>query len=135
MLKIYPFSMLTPKFRGNIKLGKLVITDTRFKEYLFNLEGDVSVKIEKWKKDRTLDQNSLYWKYLTIIAEEIGEDSVDNLHEIFKRRFLPPQFVKVMGKEYKIPGSTTKLSTKEFTDYLDKIFRETEIPIPNLENL
>lgn len=126
--------MLVPKFRGNIKQGKLIITDTRLKEYLLTLEGDVSVKIEKWKKDRTGEQNRLLWAYYEIICNETG-DNVGDFHEVAKRTLLPPRFVKIKDKNYKLPASTAKLSTKEFTEYLEKLCAWTGIPLPNIDQL
>ena len=47
------------------------------------------VLIKEHGKDRTLDQNALYWKWLTIIGAELGETKED-LHEQYKDRFLVP---------------------------------------------
>jgi len=43
--------------------------------------------IRKHKKDRSLEQNSLLWKWLTIIANELGT-SKEEQHEFFKDKFL-----------------------------------------------
>ena len=72
------------------------------------LEGVYAIEITKYKKDRTASQNKLMWMWLGIISNDTGE-SPENLHQVFKLRFL--------GTE----KSTTKLTTQEFTDYLDKI--------------
>jgi hypothetical protein len=65
-----------------------------------------------------------------VIEKETGNDAQD-LHEYFKRVFLPPRFTKVLGKEIKLPASTTGLTKAEFGDYLDKICAETNVPIPD----
>lgn len=89
----------------------------------------VIVEIELEKSKRSLDQNALYWLYLGVIEKETGNLATD-LHELFKRKFLPPIPKKLLGVEFKIPASTTELSKVEFGEYLDKISAFTEVPIP-----
>lgn len=84
------------------------------------LEGVYDITITKYKKDRTKSQNSLMWMWLGIISNDTGE-SPENLHNIFKLRFLGTEKIQSMGYSIEIPKSTTKLTTQEFTDYLDKI--------------
>jgi len=99
----------------------------------FQLAGkEIVLSIEPFVFKRSLRQNSFYWLYLGMIESETGENAND-LHEIFKRKFLPPRFITVLGKEYKLPASTTKLDKLDFQNYLDKISALTEIPIPDPE--
>ena len=70
------------------------------------------------------------WFYLGVVERDTGNNAGD-LHEYFKRTLLPPKHITVMGKEIKIPASTTELSKIEMGDYLDRICAETDIPIPN----
>ena len=120
---------MTPKIRASIKDGKLVCDKSLWELYLSGFSGEVAIKIEQWKNDRTLNQNCLIWKLLQIIDAETGNLSSD-IHEIAKRKFLPPRFIKMNGYEYKICGSTTKLNTKQFSEYTEKISIWTGIPIP-----
>lgn len=103
--------------------------EQRFREELKNNEGK-RYRIDKEQNKRTLNQNSFYWKYLEIIEMETGNIALE-LHEYFKRIFLPPKFIKVLGKEIKIPASTTDLKKVEFGEYLDKICAETNVPLPD----
>lgn len=102
----------------------------RFHDVLKNNEGK-TFRIELVENKRSLSQNSFYWFYLNIIERETGNSS-SNLHELFKRTLLPPKFIKVMGKELKIPASTTELSKSEMSDYMEKICAETSVPIPDI---
>ena len=79
---------------------------------------------------RSKGSNSFYWVYLTEIEAETGNDKM-LLHEIFKRKFLAPRFVMVLGKEYKLPATTTTLNPTEFSDYIRKIEVETGILAKN----
>lgn len=123
--------MLTPKFKGIVQNGKLTINDLQgFKGYLSNLVGEVSIVVKKWSETRTDQQNRLYWSFLRLIADEYGDDPND-LHEYFKQKYITPEFKVVMGRERSIRKSTTRLSKKEFTEYLKRIELETGIMIPD----
>lgn len=89
----------------------------------------VVVEITEDKPKRSLDQNALYWLYLNVIAKETG-NLEDDLHQLFKRKFLPPVPKKILNVEFKLPASTTNLTKVEFGEYLHKISAFTEIPIP-----
>jgi hypothetical protein len=60
-------------------------------------------------------------------------DNADDLHEFFKRKCLPPRFIKAQGQEVRIPGSTTDLSKDAFGEYLDKIAALSGVPLPDPE--
>lgn len=100
-------------------------------DYLLSVDKKklvVSIEQEKWV--RSASQNNFYWAYLRIIANETGETE-DNLHSLFKRKFLPPEFKTILGVEVKLPASTTKLDKVAFGEYMDKISAMTGVPIPN----
>lgn len=120
-------------FKATAKDGKLDFGSETMRakvlEWLHANEGK-KITLELVKSKRSLSQNAFYWVYLGIIEIETG-NSADDLHEYFKRVHLPPKFITVMGKEIKIPRSTTELSKVEMGEYLDKICAETNVPIPN----
>ena len=69
---------------------------------------------------RTLKQNSLYWPvYVQICADYFGYFP-DEMHEIFKLMFNAKDSKLVPGGKF--GGTTTKMTTKEFTQYLEKIW-------------
>ena len=68
---------------------------------------------------RTLPQNALYWScYIKIIAEHLGYFP-DELHEELKLLFNPKDSKLKLGE--KVGGSTTRMTRKQFTAYLEKI--------------
>lgn len=102
-------------------------------EYLIANEGkSLVVEVELEKGIRSMNQNNLYWMYLGVIEKETGNLATD-LHELFKRKFLPPIPKKILGVEFKIPASTTNLNKIEFGEYMDKICSLTGVPIPDIE--
>jgi len=122
---------MVPIFKIKIENGIIKdLDDKTFNDYLFTLNGNCEMIVKKEEKNRSNKQNRLYWGYLRIISQETG-NSENNLNEYFKRVHLPPVFIAVMGKEIKIPATTTTLSTKEFKDYLEAICAECGVPIPD----
>ena len=106
-----------------------------YKAVLERFEGkEVEVTIEEWLDNRTTAQNRYLWAYYTLISTETGDDA-NSLHELFKRQFLAPRFIVAMGQTVKIPGSTAKLSKKEFSEYIMRIEAETSITFPYREEL
>lgn len=51
------------------------------------LEIAHEIIIQEHKKDRSKEQNSLMWKWLTVIGNELGE-SKEDVHERYKGMFL-----------------------------------------------
>jgi len=125
------------KTMASIQEGKLVFEyREQVEKFLYQLAGSIKenkivVTFEEWRKKRTNDQNALYWFYLGIISDETGND-VDCLHDQFRLQFLGMRTFEVDGKIYETLKSTTELSTKEFTNYLEQINATTGIPVPNL---
>lgn len=122
---------MTPTFKGTVTNGKLKIADSRFKMWVGQFEGEVEVKIDRPSNDRTSKQNKMYWAYLTLIETETGNEAGD-IHEYCKRKFLQPEIKVIFGENVKLPASTTKLTTIEFSTYMEKICALTEIPIPQI---
>ncbi len=69
---------------------------------------------------RTLPMNKLYWGvYIRIIAEELGYLVPEDLHEELKYIFNPIDSKLLPGD--RIGGSTTKMTRREFSEYMEKI--------------
>ena len=118
-------------FDKNKKIEAIEYIDSLFAQ-------DKRVTIVITKEKRTLDQNRLYWLWLTCIAQNTGNDK-DNLHEFFILKYLQPELIQVFEKLIYKRLSTTLLDTRRFTEYLNKIqlFANTELAIelPNPEDL
>ena len=108
----------------------------KYIDSIFAQDKRVTVVITKEK--RTLDQNRLYWLWLTCIAQNTGNDK-DSLHEYFVWKYLQPELIQVFDKMIYKRLSTTSLDTKKFIEYLNKIqvFANTELAIelPNPADL
>lgn len=120
-------------FRAHVREGHLDFGSdfnlARFREWCKQHEG-AWLRITHEQPKRSRSQNSFYWVYLQAIEQETGNNASD-LHEHFKRTLLPPVFKTVLGKEFKIPASTTDLTKVQFGEYLDKIAALTGVPVPD----
>lgn len=89
---------------------------------------DVFVKIHREK--RTVDQNRLLFLWIGCISRETGYFK-DEVHEIFKKKFLGVETFEMWGEKVERVKSTTSLNTKQFSDYLERIqqFASTEMGI------
>lgn len=101
-------------------------------EYLgrLSVEKGYDVTIVKHKAKRSDDQNALYWVWVTLVAKETGNDS-ETIHKTLARKFLGFDTYEVLGEKIAKVRSTTKLSTEEFTNYLNQVeaFVTTELDI------
>ena len=91
-------------------------------DYLLNvnLDGKTQVQFSAVKSKRGRVQNDLYWVWMTYLQDEIGETK-ENLHFYFKHRFLKKDDLCVLGEYVPVEITTTKLTVKEFADYLTSI--------------
>jgi hypothetical protein len=77
------------------------------------------VVIREAKASRSLEQNSRLWELYTSIAEYTGYTK-DEIHDLMGYKFLREQ--RQVGDEvFESIKSTTKLNTKEMSDYQDQI--------------
>ena len=75
--------------------------------------------IEPYVRKRTTNQNSLYWSWMTLIADETGNDK-DDVHEFLLAKFCPVKEVTI-GDEVVERASTKLLDTKEMSRYMNRI--------------
>jgi hypothetical protein len=84
------------------------------------------VVIEKYAKQRSVEQNSLYWKWMSVIAEAKPQGILmgrDKWHYAFAIMFLEPVEIPDLrtGEVRQCPRSTKSLNTGEFSEYMNKI--------------
>ena len=108
------------QFRGEVKEGKIVLDNpSRLATYLSGLMGQVVLSVKPFKETRTDKQNALYWAYMTEMGRVSGY-SKEEMHEVMKRKFNV-KTVEVAGEVYEVGGSTTRMTTAEFTEYVRQV--------------
>ena len=86
------------------------------------------VIIRPYKSKRSLDQNNLYWSWVDKIRIHVADSTGnfflgDEIHEWLKAKFLPVRVVEIEGVAVKCAATTTKLNTKEMSEYMEMIER------------
>ena len=92
------------------------------KAYIDSLtyDGKTEVTIKPYKKNRSTSQNRLMWQYYNLLEKETGQPAED-IHEQMKVAVLGVDRRMVKGQLLVMPKSTTKLTTKEMTEFLQAI--------------
>lgn len=119
-----------PGTAANRKERKLVVGTEQMRQRALeviqelDLEKPWQIEIKRYQKNRSLQANALYWKWLSIIHNETGQDK-DDVHEVMMRKFLEPRIVHRSPGAESGPAfevySTRRLTTAQFSEYLDKI--------------
>lgn len=84
--------------------------------------GNYIMAIERVQRPRSNPQNRLMWLWFTIIAQSWSEAvgrtiTPEQVHDAYCQIFLPV----TMPNGATIAGSTSRLSSDEFTDFLNKV--------------
>lgn len=131
---------------GRVEGGRLPpLVRTGLLRALHLAEGeDVEIVLRPLKLTRSQQANRYYFGVvLKYIAEETGHHA-EELHEFFKDEFLTPKVIRLEDDaggaiERKIHPSTTKLTTKEFAEYVDRVrdfaLHRLNIVIPTPEEM
>ena len=86
-------------------------------------KGKYTIKLEKFKEVRSLDQNAYYFVILDILRQYFGYTDVLSLHEDMKtlHGLKENRHNKIENKNVVENTSTANYSTKEFNTYIENI--------------
>ena len=105
--------------------GKIIASQPVSKLFEGLSDGFYELEINRKRNDRSTRQNRLLWQWLTECEKKSNAGyTKDEWHDIFCQFFLPP--IKKRNPLdrrkwiYEIRG-TSKLSTSEFNDFLEKV--------------
>ena len=79
------------------------------------------VEVKPFAFNRSVEQNKRYWKLIEELGSFLGYDAGE-MHELMKYKFLSYK-QEMLGDELVVIPSTSKLTIKEFVEYLDKVER------------
>lgn len=124
-------------------LGKVVKVDDELKtklnspQYLQHFlkmhthEGDDILLVVTAKRPKRTDrQRNFMFVYLDLISLSCGH-TVEELRQWATRTILSTGIVEVFGTKVRMATSESDLNISEFTEFINRIFDETEIPIPD----
>ena len=131
-----------PTFPGLIRSGRYMpFNPDQAREYLLTAFKDgQQVQMAIWAEGqvRTLPQNRYYWGVvITILGTHLGYDPKDPVDRNMLHDALRGRFLMDYSKPLPAPRSTTELTTIEFSEYLENIWRFASvehgcfIPDPN----
>lgn len=86
-------------------------------------EARYEITIEKVKSKRSLQQNKLWWVYMTILSKDIGYTK-EEIHAICKMKFLKREkVIEGTGEILEYLESTTTLNKSDFSDMTSELIR------------
>ena len=132
---------MIPKFKAKILNGKMEIQDkARLQEYYRKFEGqDVAITVAKWSSMRSLQQN----KYLHGVVFKSLSDytgyTIQESKDIIKHHIGFVREYKINGEKHITLKETSKLTKKEFTDFVKKakeyLYLYHNITIPSIDEI
>jgi len=86
-----------------------------------SLAKPLSVDIKLYRRNRSASQNKLMWLWLQVIGDDLGYTKDETYHEM-SELYLPVITMRRFdGKKQETRLTTSKLNSKEFTDFLNNI--------------
>jgi hypothetical protein len=132
----------TPIFRARVNEqgGLCPVEVGRWFGYLAKMKGkQVEVIVRPERKHRSMSQNRYLWGVVYAAASEWSGHDSEELHQVFKARFLPGrQIVLPTGELLDGPGSTADLSMEDFSAYVSKVIRflaEQGVHVPSADEV
>lgn len=114
---------------GTIRNGRVQFANRRaFDSAVSGLRDglEVEITVKALRATRSVQQNRFYFGTVIHLLSEYTGYSVDEMHEFLKAKFLPKHLAVTNGNgaivdHLVIGGSTRKLNTVEFNEYIAQI--------------
>ena len=87
-----------------------------------NLDKPKKVEVDEWKETRRSCANRLYWKWVSIIGDELGYERKE-MHRELVYDLLGMETIEVGGKTVETLPSTHDMNVSDFSDYMEKVSR------------
>ena len=88
-------------------------------DFIIDPNNFEEITFKSYKQNRSLEQNALYWKWMTVCGETLGY-SKDGMHQTFMREHLAPLIIDTPSGDV-MEYSTKKLSVKEMSTYMENV--------------
>ena len=107
---------------GIIKDGKMILNNRdKFIKELTQFEGkEIVIKIIERNNNRTKDQNSLLWSWISILANSTGYTK-EEMKELIQVKFLQRERLDADGYTETYIKGTSTLSKQEFNDLMNQV--------------
>ena len=107
------------KIYGRVENGKLISSLNEKSLKIFDGQ-EVEIRIRVRSNNRSNEQNSLYWKWVDILSNDLGYTKTE-MHELIKYKFLKREYKNKDGETNVVIKSTSTLTIKEFNDFMNDI--------------
>ena len=108
-------------------MTRLKITSEETLEHARKVIGELDlskaweVEVKPFAFNRSVQQNRKYWKIIQELGSFLGY-SESEIHELMKYKFLSYK-TELLGDEMVVVPSSSKLTIKEFVEYLSEVER------------
>jgi hypothetical protein len=115
------------KFTGAKAMKRYKVTSEEELENVRKQIGELDlskaweVEVKPFAFNRSTQQNKKYWKLIGELGSFLGYDEGE-MHELMKYKFLSYK-QEMLGDEMVVVPSSSKLTIKEFVEYLSKVER------------
>lgn len=112
---------MTPKFPATVENGKLQLNDPEsFKTWIAtNLQGEVTVTVEKRRKTRSLKQNSYGYGVVLKELSEFTGYTVGEVKEVAKKELGFVRYIQLHDRPPReVTRSSATFSTVEWEEYM-----------------
>lgn len=126
-----------PKVKIKKENGEITLGEHNLDRIIQMLsDGEWEVKIKRWKDKRSTNQNNLYWKWVTIIGNELGYRKGE-MHETLLAEFAPMKTIpKLDGGQRTVPIRTSEMKVDQMSEYMnavEQLAAEMNIALPHPE--
>lgn len=102
--------------------GKVTVGRHDLRDKIAKLEdGYYNFEIEEWKDSRSLQQNRLFWSWMTIMGNHHGMTK-DEMHDEMIDRFAPVYTRRTIeGKPKQEKMGTSKMNVKQMHEFMQQV--------------
>jgi len=126
------------EFTGYVRNGVLIVRNKHeFEQSVKRFDGkDVEIIVQKKRLVRSIQQNRLWWLYMTLLSEATGYTK-DEMHDICKFKFCKRErVIEKTGEVIEYLQDTSRMTRTEFSEVVDKVIQwaaemDIILPIPN----
>ena len=86
-----------------------------------DLSKQWDIEVKEFKSNRSTAQNKRYWRLINELGSFLGYEP-EEMHQMMKYKYLSYK-QEMLGDEMVVVPSSSKLTIKEFVDFLSKVER------------
>ena len=92
-----------------------------YMNHLKSLDGKYELEIKEYKSNRSIEQNNLYWQWISIIGNDLGYHK-NEMHEALLEHFsIPYTFKGIDGKVKQKQLRSSMMSVEQMSDYMNQV--------------